>query len=204
VLQHRCRKQMQCLSVQVVLPQCAYGDSCGSCRCCCDTTCADVGKTRRLRSAIVQNNHHPVWNQRAVVYVADEADDITMEIKVGVQAMRQGPATAGVAVVSCDAITATLQRATNWQAADTVGVTTPPVTAVGGAGLLAPLRCALRGANTASSKAAQPHHQQQHHPHDLRPVCCTSPGTCEQVAVAATALCNRQLQTTGTCQGDQS
>lgn len=42
----------------------------------------DVGKTRRLRSPIIQNSHNPVWNQRATVYVADEADDITVEIKV--------------------------------------------------------------------------------------------------------------------------
>jgi len=41
-----------------------------------------VGKTRRLRSPIIQNSHNPVWNQRATVYVADEADDITVEIKV--------------------------------------------------------------------------------------------------------------------------
>jgi hypothetical protein len=44
--------------------------------------CTDVGKTRRLRSPIIQNSHNPVWNQKAIVYVADEAEDITVEIKV--------------------------------------------------------------------------------------------------------------------------
>jgi hypothetical protein len=44
---------------------------------------ADVGKTRRLRSPIIQSSHNPRWDQRATVYVADEADDITAEIKVG-------------------------------------------------------------------------------------------------------------------------
>lgn len=48
----------------------------------CALCCADVGKTRRLRSAIIQNSHNPVWNQRAIVYVADEADDLTLEVKV--------------------------------------------------------------------------------------------------------------------------
>lgn len=43
---------------------------------------ADVGKTRRLRSTIIQNSHEPVWNQRATVYLADEAEDLTVEVKV--------------------------------------------------------------------------------------------------------------------------
>lgn len=46
------------------------------------TTASDIGKTPRLRSTIIQSSHNPVWNQRAILYVADEADDITVEIKV--------------------------------------------------------------------------------------------------------------------------
>jgi hypothetical protein len=41
-----------------------------------------VGKTRRLRSTIIHNCHNPVWIERANVYVADEAEDLTLEVKV--------------------------------------------------------------------------------------------------------------------------
>lgn len=44
--------------------------------------CLDVGKTRRLRSTIIQSTTNPEWNERAEVYVADEADTIKVEIKV--------------------------------------------------------------------------------------------------------------------------
>jgi hypothetical protein len=44
--------------------------------------CLDVGKTRRLRSAIITSTTNPKWDERASVYLADEADTLKIEIKV--------------------------------------------------------------------------------------------------------------------------
>eukprot|EP00775_Hariotina_reticulata_P006308 gene6308-6543_t len=43
--------------------------------------CLDVGKTRRLRSAIITSTTNPKWDERAAVYLADEADTLKIEIK---------------------------------------------------------------------------------------------------------------------------
>eukprot|EP00879_Flechtneria_rotunda_P013406 GHRR01013996.1.p1 GENE.GHRR01013996.1~~GHRR01013996.1.p1 ORF type:complete len:724 (+),score=209.94 GHRR01013996.1:247-2418(+) len=43
--------------------------------------CLDVGNTRRVRSRFIQGTHNPVWNERHEVYVADEADQLKIEIK---------------------------------------------------------------------------------------------------------------------------
>lgn len=45
--------------------------------------CLDVGNTRRLRSSFCQSTHNPVWDERAEVYVADEAEELKIEVKVG-------------------------------------------------------------------------------------------------------------------------
>jgi Ca2+-dependent lipid-binding protein len=42
-----------------------------------------VGSTRRLRTTIVTSTTDPVWEERFEVQVADEADQLTFEIKVG-------------------------------------------------------------------------------------------------------------------------
>lgn len=44
--------------------------------------CLDVGPTRRLRSSFCNNTHNPVWNERARVYVADEAEELRLQVKV--------------------------------------------------------------------------------------------------------------------------
>jgi hypothetical protein len=46
--------------------------------------CLDVGNTRRLRSSICQSTNDPVWNERVEVYVADEAEELRIEVKVRV------------------------------------------------------------------------------------------------------------------------
>jgi hypothetical protein len=50
----------------------------------CDPyTVMKVGSTRRLRSTIVSGTTAPSWEERFEVQVADEADQLTFEIKVG-------------------------------------------------------------------------------------------------------------------------
>ncbi|WIA08753.1 hypothetical protein OEZ85_008176 [Tetradesmus obliquus] len=55
--------------------------------------CLDVGSTRRLRSSICQSTNDPVWNERVEVYVADEAEELRIEVKdadiVGAEYMGQ-------------------------------------------------------------------------------------------------------------------
>lgn len=45
--------------------------------------CLDVGSTRRLRTRIVAASQHPVWNEKHEVYLADEAEELKIEVKVG-------------------------------------------------------------------------------------------------------------------------
>jgi C2 domain len=47
-------------------------------------TVMDVGQTRRLRTRFISGTSNPEWNERHEVYVADEAEDIRFEVKVGV------------------------------------------------------------------------------------------------------------------------
>jgi hypothetical protein len=42
----------------------------------------DVGSTRRLRTRFIVGTHNPQWNEQHEVYVADEAEQITLEVKV--------------------------------------------------------------------------------------------------------------------------
>lgn len=45
--------------------------------------CLDVGSTRRLRTRFIVGTHNPQWNEQHEVYVADEAEQLTLEVKVG-------------------------------------------------------------------------------------------------------------------------
>lgn len=51
--------------------------------------CLDVGNTRRLRTRFIPATHHPVWNEEHEVYVADEADEIKIEVKVSMGCFQQ-------------------------------------------------------------------------------------------------------------------
>lgn len=44
--------------------------------------CLDVGNTRRLRTRFIHSTHNPVWNEKHEVYLADEANEIKIEVKV--------------------------------------------------------------------------------------------------------------------------
>lgn len=49
----------------------------------CDPyVCIDVGNTRRLRSSFCQSTHNPTWNERAEVFLADEAEELIVQVKV--------------------------------------------------------------------------------------------------------------------------
>eukprot|EP00882_Tetradesmus_deserticola_P024873 GHRQ01027215.1.p2 GENE.GHRQ01027215.1~~GHRQ01027215.1.p2 ORF type:complete len:112 (-),score=29.48 GHRQ01027215.1:318-653(-) len=53
--------------------------------------CLDIGSTRRLRTRFIVGTHNPDWHEQHEVYVADEAEQITLEVKVGLskQAVRR-------------------------------------------------------------------------------------------------------------------
>eukprot|EP00882_Tetradesmus_deserticola_P027813 GHRQ01030942.1.p1 GENE.GHRQ01030942.1~~GHRQ01030942.1.p1 ORF type:complete len:635 (+),score=207.60 GHRQ01030942.1:296-2200(+) len=43
--------------------------------------CLDIGSTRRLRTRFIVGTHNPDWHEQHEVYVADEAEQITLEVK---------------------------------------------------------------------------------------------------------------------------
>lgn len=43
--------------------------------------CLDVGSTRRLRTRFIPASHNPVWDERHEVYLADEAEELKIEVK---------------------------------------------------------------------------------------------------------------------------
>lgn len=44
----------------------------------------NVGGTRRLHTRFIQSTQNPVWNERFEIFLADEADELKVEIKVSV------------------------------------------------------------------------------------------------------------------------